>query len=142
MVGEPSSQADDPVAVLRAYATFSDQRGGGIETAFKGDKQGLGWIKRNKKRFEAQQIVLLLGSLVHNVLIWARRWLALAQVRPVGLLRLVRDVFHISGLLGFDASGSLVQIVLNQDAHLAHRLVHSFRELLAPSLIVVNLGET
>ena len=52
------------------------QRGGGVETAFKDDKQGLGITKRNKKRFEAQQIVMLLNVLAHNVLIWARGWLA------------------------------------------------------------------
>src|SRR5207245_3103467 len=45
------SQAADPVAVLLAYVTFYDQRGGGIETSLKGDKQGLGLTKRNKKRF-------------------------------------------------------------------------------------------
>ena len=42
VLGRPSSQAADPVAVLLAYVTFYDQRGGGIETSFKGDKQGLG----------------------------------------------------------------------------------------------------
>lgn len=48
-----SSYAADPVAVLTAYVNFSDQRGGGIETSFKSDKQGLGLTKRNKKRIEA-----------------------------------------------------------------------------------------
>jgi hypothetical protein len=42
----PRSQAADPVAVLAAYVTFSDQRGGGIAPSFKGDKQGLGLTKR------------------------------------------------------------------------------------------------
>ncbi len=65
----PSSQAADPVAVLAAYVTFYDQRAGGIETSFKGDKQGLGLTKRKKKRFEAHQMVLLLGSLAHNVVV-------------------------------------------------------------------------
>ena len=50
MLGRPRSQAADPVAVLLAYVTFYDQRGGGIETSLKGDKQGLGLTKRNKKR--------------------------------------------------------------------------------------------
>ncbi len=76
MLGRPSSQAADPVAVLAAYVTFYDQRGGGIETSLKGDKQGLGLTKRSKKRFEAQQMVVLLGSLAHNVVVWARRWLS------------------------------------------------------------------
>src|SRR2546422_9248822 len=64
--GRPSTPPADPVAVLVASVTFSDQRGGGIETSFKGDKQGLGLTKRHQKRFEAQQMVVLLGSLDHN----------------------------------------------------------------------------
>ncbi len=102
--------------VLWASVTFYDQRGGGIETALKGDKQGLGLTKRNKKRFEAQQMVRLLGSLTHNTIIWARRWLAAPQLRSYGMLRLVRDVFHISGFLGVDARGQIVQIGLNRAA--------------------------
>jgi len=31
-LGRPAAQAADPVAVLLAYVTFYDQRGGGIET--------------------------------------------------------------------------------------------------------------
>jgi hypothetical protein len=31
----------------------------------------------------------------------------------------VRDVFHVSGLLRFDAFGSVVEVVLNQEACLA-----------------------
>jgi len=61
VLARPSSQAADPVAVLLAYVTFYDQRGGGIETSFKGDKQGLGLTKRNKKRFEAQHMLVLRG---------------------------------------------------------------------------------
>jgi hypothetical protein len=142
VLGLPSSQATDPVAVLQAYVTFYDQRGGGIETSLKGDKQGLGLTKRNKKRFEAQHMLLLLGSLAHNVVLWARSWLAIPQVSRLGILRMVRDVFHVSGFLCFDASGSLVEIVLNQGARLAHLLIHSLQELLTPLPIVVNLGET
>src|SRR6266581_2086794 len=71
VLGRSRSQAADPVAVLLAYVTFYDLRGGGIETSFKGDKQGLGLTKRNKKRFEAQHMLVLLGSLAHNVVVWA-----------------------------------------------------------------------
>jgi hypothetical protein len=51
----PIDKLQDPVAVLLAYVYFYDPRGGGVETEFKEDKQGLGINKRNKKRFEAQQ---------------------------------------------------------------------------------------
>jgi hypothetical protein len=142
VLGRPRSQTVDPVAVRLSYVTFYDQRGGGIETSLKGDKQGLGLTKRNKKRFEAQHLLTLLGSLAHNVVVWARHWLAVPQVQQCGILRMVRDVFHVSGFLCFDASGSLVAIVLNQEARWARSIVQSLRALLTPFHIVVNLGET
>ena len=113
-----------------------------METTFKGDKQGLGLTKRNKKRFEAQYMLALLGSLAHNVVIWARRWLSGPKIHRYGVLRMVRDVFHVSGLLRFDASHQVVEIVLNQHAPLARSLLHPLQELLAPFHIVLNLGET
>jgi Transposase DDE domain group 1 len=136
----------DPATVLLAYVSLYDQRGGGVETSFKGDKQGLGSTKRNKKRFEAQQMVMLLGTLAHNVVIWARRWLREAapscKLRHYGMLRMLRDVFHVSGFLVFDALDQLVQIVLNQAAPLAPILVESLRELLAPAHVALILGQT
>ncbi len=122
--------------------TFYDQRGGGIETSFKGDKQGLGLTKRSKKRFEAQHMLVLLGSLAHNVVVWARRWLSSQKIQHYGILRMVRDVFHVSGLLRFDASGSVVAIVLNHKACLARSFIRPLQELLTPLHIVVSLGET
>ena len=141
-MGRPSSQAADPTAVLLAYVTFYDQRGGGIETSLKGSKQGLGLTKRNNKRFEAQHMLVLLGSLAHNVVVWARRWLSSPQIQRCGILRMVRDVFHVSGLLRFDACGSVVAIVLNQEACLARSFIRPLQALLAPLHVVVNLGET
>ena len=142
MLGWPAAQAADPVAVLLAYVTFYDQRGGGIETSFKGDKQGLGLTKRSKKRFEAQHMLVLLGSLAHNVVVWARRWLAIAEGSHCGMMRMVRDIFHISGFLSFDAGHCIVAIVLNQHSRRAHQLILPLRELLTPLHIVINLGET
>jgi hypothetical protein len=138
----PHAQATDPAAVLLAYVNFYDLRGGGLETSLKGDKGGLGLTKRNKKRFEAQHMLLLLGSLAHNIVIWARRWLAVPQGRHCGILRMVRDVFHISGFLCFDALGAVKEIVLNQGARLAHVLLSSLQALLSPLRIVVSLGKT
>ncbi len=142
LTGQPLSLLDDPAAVVLAYVIFYDQRGGGVETAFKGDKQGLGIGKRSKKRFEAQQMLLLLSSLAHNVIIWARGWLAVPTLHRYGILRMVRDVLHISGFLVFDPAGQISQLVLNQAAPLAPALVHSLRSLLAPTHVVVNLGQT
>jgi len=55
---------------------------------------------------------------------------------------MVRDVFHVSGFLIFDALGHLVQIVLNRAAPLAPILVESLRVLLTPTHVAVNSGET
>ena len=137
LTNPPTSGADD-AKVLLAYVYCYDQRGGGVETAFKDDKQGLGITKRNKKRFEAQQMVMLLNVLAHNVLIWARGWLAarLPQIQRYGLLRLVRDIWHISGFVEYDGHGQLTRIVLNQLAPLAQGLGLALQQLLAPTQVV------
>jgi hypothetical protein len=87
-------------------------------------------------------MLVLLGSLAHNVVVRARRWLALPEGAHCGILRMVRDVFHMSGLLHFDPFSHVREIVLNQHARRAHVLIRPLRELLAPSQIVINLGET
>src|SRR5947208_1372752 len=141
LTGQPLSLLSDPASVLLAYVRFYDQRGGGAETSFKGDKQGLGIGKRNKKRFVAQQMIMLLGSLAHNVILWARRWLASPALQQYGMLRIVRDVFHISGFLLLDAFGQVVQLVLNQAAPLAPALVDPLCLLLARTHVAVPSSE-
>lgn len=142
---QPVDRVGDPVAVLLAYVYFYDQRGGGIETAFKQDKQGLGLTKRSKKRFAAQQMVLALGTLAHNVLVWARAWLVphVPALARYGLLRLVRDVLHVSGAILLDpTTGRVRRLILNAAAPLAAGLVTALRVLLAPTQVAVSLGET
>jgi hypothetical protein len=140
---QPVDRVSDPTAVLLAYVYFYDQRGGGVETANKEDKQGLGLSKRNKKRFEAQQIVVLLSALAHNVLVWARGWLVPHHPRlaQYGIKRLVRDLLQISGCLEFSGTGEIRQIVVNQAAPLAPGLVAALRELLAAEGVTITLGE-
>jgi hypothetical protein len=136
----------DPATVLLAYVSFYDQRGGGVETSFKGDQQGLGSTKRSKKCFAAQQIVMLLGTLAHNVVIWARGWLtqdaAPSKLQHYGIKRMVRDVFQVSGFLVFDALGQLVHIVLNQAAPLAPILGDALPGLLTAAHVGISLGQT
>lgn len=132
-----------PDAELLAYVYYYDQRGAGVETSLKGDKQGLGLSKRNKKRFEAQQMLVLLGSLAHNLIVWARRWLGREQpkLQHYGIKRMVRDVLQVSGRLVVDGMGHLLEVVLNQAVPLAPGLVAALARLLAPAHIAVNLGE-
>ena len=143
-----ASQAIPPATAtedLLAYVRFYDQRGGGIEASFQEDKQGLGITKRNKKRFAAQQMLMLLGSLAHNLLIWARRWLATTPDTPllhIGIKRFLRDVWHTSGWVCFNQQMRIVTLALNQAAPWSKALLDPLSHLLASQHIVVILDKT
>jgi hypothetical protein len=141
---QPREQVLDHQAVTLGYIRFYDERGGGVETAFKDDKQGVGLTKRSKKRLAAQQMLVLLGSLAHNVIVWAREWLAAHEpkVRRYGVQRLVRDVFHISGFLVHNQRGRLIKIILNQRAPLVRGVAQSLDVLLRPTHVAVSWGQT
>jgi hypothetical protein len=141
---DATAAATDPTLAVRAYVYLYDQRGGGVETSFKEDKQGLGITKRRKKRFAAQQVVALLGALAHNVLTWAKRWvLPLAPaIQRLGITRLVRDVFGITGRVAVDGEGHVRQIVLNHANRLARHLLAAFQALASSADVAVSLGET
>ena len=143
LLGEEVPNPDAEAARLLAYVYAYDQRGGGVETSLRDDKQGLGLTKRNKKRFAAQQMLTLLGVLAHNVIVWARGWLTPQQPKLAhyGMVRMVRDVFHITGRVGLDARGHVVWIVLNQAAPLVRGIVAALQAVLAPAHIAVSLGE-
>ena len=130
--------------LTRGFRYFYNQRGGGVETTFKEDKQGLGITKRNKKRFATQQMVTRLNALAHNVLVWTRTALAarLPQLQEYGLKRLVRDVLCVSGLVVLDTAQRIVQIVLNRDDPWTKRLLPALQNLLASQHIAVTSGET
>lgn len=130
------------MGVLLAAVAFYDQRGGGMETSLKGDKQGLGITKRAKKGFAAQQMVMLLGTSAHNAIVWARRWLSAPKLTHFGILRMVRDVFHLSGFLVCDASGSITHIALNCAAPLVSVLREPLAALLIPAHVAVILDKT
>ncbi len=114
-----------------------------METAIKGSKQGLGITKRNKKSFHAQEMLLLLAQLAYNITAWVRHGLASCQarLRQLGMLRMVRDAFHIAGLLAFNTEGHIVQISLNQAHHLAAAFIDAFASFLARDGTVANLRQ-
>src|SRR5919205_3152592 len=47
-----------------------------IEASFCQDKQALGLATRRQRRWEAQQMVLLLARLAHHLLLWGKQWLS------------------------------------------------------------------
>lgn len=142
-MNQPMACMADDQAVLRASVQSYDARGGGVETSFKDDKQGLGLTTRNKKRFAAQQIVTLLGTLAHNVIVWARGWLSDREptMRRYGIMRMACDIFHISGFLVHNAQGQIVEVVLNQRSPLVGGLSHGLDLLLRPAHIAINWGQ-
>jgi hypothetical protein len=142
--GQTVQNGGDPVQALLAYAYFYDQRGGGVETSFKEDKAGLGLSKRNKKRFEAQGLVVQLGVLAHNALVWGQGWLSQIQpkIKRFGLKRMVRDLLTMCGMIIFNETGHIIQIILNQADTYASLIVESLATLLATEQVAVNLGQT
>jgi len=143
LTGQSIQDEENSQAVLLAYVHFYDQRGGGVETEIKEDKQGLATPKRNKKRFEAQQMLTQLEALAHNTLIWARRWLEphCPKIAHFGLKRMVRDVFQMNGLIVFDHYAQILQIILNQADPLANELCDGLVSLLAREHVAISLGE-
>jgi hypothetical protein len=135
---------DDPNELWLAYVWCYDQRGGGVETSFKQDNQALGLKKRNKKRFEAQQMLSQLNALAHNILVWAQAWLTQDQpkLKRIGFVRLMRDVFTTAGQLCFDATGRLIAIFLNAADTLVKPWIQSLSGLLLTVQVVVNWAKT
>jgi hypothetical protein len=144
LAGLEPTAATDPTMAALAYVYLYDHRGGGVETSFKEDKQGLGITKRSKKRFAAQQVVALLGALAHNVLTWAKRWILpfMPAIQRLGIKRLVRDVFGITGRVEVDGEDHVRQIVLNQANRLATHLLAALQALASSADVAVSLGET
>lgn len=125
--GLPPQPDPSPQQLLSLALNLYDLRSGGVETANRNSKSGLGLNKRNKRRFAAQEMLVLLAQLAYNVLTWFHRLLLQPRspFRGYGWLRLVRDLFHITGKLHFGEQGELLAITLNRDHRLAKPLVDS-----------------
>ena len=138
LCGQPMPEPLHPQAALLAMLHAYDRRGGGLETQNRGDKQGLGLVRRNKQRFVAQEMLVLLAQLAHNLVIWTRN--DLAQVEPrlekYGIQRTVRDALQIPGLIRVDPEGNIDGIVLNGK----HPLTSAFHRAFAPMLVRDDLS--
>jgi hypothetical protein len=99
---------------MQAVVDHYDGRAG-MEADLKGDKRGLGLGVLRKHKRAAQQMVVLLGQWAHNVLLWARGWLAQAAPRlsGCGIVRLVQEVWAVPGRVKLVA-GQLQRVRLNR----------------------------
>jgi hypothetical protein len=113
----------------------------GMEADLKGDKRGLGLGVIRKHRLAAQMIIVLLTQLAHNVLIWARAWLAqrAPRLRRYGIVRLIQEVWAVPGRV--KVREAQVQRVRLCRAHpQARDVCAGLRPLLSPSQTLALLG--
>ena len=112
----------DMTATLRDLVLEYDRRSGAPESSFSQDYQALSLRKYRKRGFIAQQVLLLLAALAHNLMIWMKTWFMEAVEKPEtpsektqnahqkttemlqsrGLKRLRRDILAIPGKVCFD----------------------------------------
>ncbi len=68
----------------------------GMESEIKGDKRGLGIEKRRKKNFHAQEALVLLAQLAHNLIAYfRRRFLEGSGAQKLGVERMVREILAL-----------------------------------------------
>lgn len=120
-----------------------DLRGGGVETSYKNSKQGIGLLKRNKKCFHAQEILVLLAQLAYNITTWVQIELAQysSTIASFGVLRMIRDAFQIAGKIEFDAQGNIISVTLNQMHKLAQVFHDYWQSRFTQSEVCFILGE-
>jgi len=126
-------------ALMKAY----NLRSGGVETSIKNSKQGLGLNKRNKKRFHAQHLLVLLAQLAYNIIVWVCNELKKHSkaIASFGMLRMVRDAFRISGMVQFDEKGKVNLIILNQTHKLAKAFALTWQACFARDDLSLILGK-
>lgn len=121
-----------PAWTLTQLVDHYDDRGQ-CETEIQADKAALKMAKRRKKRLAAQEALLLLTDLAHNLLAWTSHWMfpAADPLACFGLTRLTEDVLCLPGRLIFDDQGCLVEVQLNHLHPLAEHAARGLQRLLA-----------
>ena len=106
----------------------------GVEADLKSDKRGLALAVIRKRRLAAQKLVILLTQLAHNVLLWARSWLAAQAPRLLacGIVRLVQEVWAVPGRVKL-VGKQVGRVRLRRTHPRATEVCCGFRPLLASS---------
>jgi hypothetical protein len=147
-----------------------DGRSGVPESSFCQDNQGLGNKKRRKRGFVAQQMLMLLTQLSHNLTRWIQNWMitaleqsldslpdtseakvessscktpsekAVKTLKEFGMKRFVRQIFCLSGKVEMK-EGKVLGVIINPLYPLVRRIIIAFKALLKPYGICVSLDE-
>ena len=92
---------------------YYDDRGA-CETEIQADKGGLQMGRRRKKIAAAQEVLILLTDLAHNLLAWTTPWMfPSAPLAQLGATQMIQDVLAMPGRLFFQHQ-QLVEVQLNQ----------------------------
>lgn len=87
---------------------------GACETEIQADKRGLQLERRRKKSLAAQEALILLTDVAHNLLAWTAHWMfPTGAYAHFGPLRLTQDILALPGRLYFDRD-RLVEVHLNK----------------------------
>jgi hypothetical protein len=114
-------------SITRAMQLY-DQRGGAEVEQFRNDKQGLHLSSRRKHLLVAQQALILLTDLAHNLLAdFQQTALAGTPFAGFAAKRIVRDLLNIEGSLVWEA-GELKRIELHQGHPHAAEMVECLKK--------------
>lgn len=98
----------------REVIAHYDDRGQ-CETEIEADKGGLKMCQRRKLRMNAQEALILLTDVAHNLVAWSKAWMfPEGPLSQFGTTRLIEDVFPINGRLIF-AGEELIEVQMNED---------------------------
>lgn len=104
---------------------------GACETEIQADKGGLKLERRRKKRLAAQEALVLLTDIAHNLLAWVPYWMSPSEpLASFGTTRLIEDVFHLPGRLFFHQE-RLTEVQLNELHPYAEAVAVGLERLLA-----------
>jgi Transposase DDE domain group 1 len=103
---------------LAALAEAYDERAA-IEAELKADKGGLQLHRRRKQRLAAQEALVLLTDLAHNLLAWSREWIFRdSPFADAGIYRMVKELLPIPGKVVV-TEGQIVKLRLKASHPLA-----------------------
>jgi hypothetical protein len=104
----------------------------GMEADLGSDKQGLGLAVIRKHLLPAQQLVVLLVQLAHNLLMWARQWLGehAPRLLAYGIVRLIGQVWAIPGRVKLSDKEGVIRVRLRRQHPRARDVCQGFLPLL------------
>jgi hypothetical protein len=101
-----------PWTMAEVVAHYDDR--GACENEIQGDKAGLRLEHRRKKHLAAQEALILVTDIAHNLLAWTSQWMfPTGRLAGFGTTRLTEDVLALPGHLYF-RDEQLVEVQLNR----------------------------